>query len=41
MLIEKASSSDRETLAGAVGDALNALSGDYDDEEDDDSDDDR
>jgi hypothetical protein len=35
--------SDRETLAQAIGDALNALSGDYDDEdeEDADSDDDR
>jgi len=31
---------DRETLAAAVGDALNALSGDYDDEDDDDSEDD-
>jgi hypothetical protein len=32
--------SDRETLAGAIGDALDALSGDYDGDEDDDQDDD-
>ena len=32
---------DRETLAAAVGDALNALSGGYDEEEDEEDDDDQ